>query len=215
VLHWYESAEKKARILLTIDGAFLSFLSASLASGDLDTALEDVTPVTWALVGLTFLSLVGSLFSVVLCLVSRRAPSPADEGPPAAANMRFFEMVGRQGAGKFRETVKRDALDGAFETDALLSQISILSRNVTLKHAWVNFGFVFTGAAFLFLAGAIATHTSPDEHWVSVDHDGRGRGARSAVARWRRGDPLSAEASPPRDSRMRRWPLKPSHARRS
>ena len=158
VLDWYASAERKAQVLLTINGVFLSFISASLASGDLDGALEDITTATWVLLGLTFVCLAASLFSIVRCLVSRRAPAPVREGSPGPANMWFFELVGKQEAGRFRETVKREAVDARFETDALLSQISILSRNVTLKHIWVNRGFVFTGASFFFLACAIATH---------------------------------------------------------
>jgi len=127
-------------------------------------------------------SLLASLFSVVRCLVSRRAPGPeaADEasglkrvanvlpsslkaktvpiGPPEPANMWFFEMVGQRDDRPFREAVKTMAVDDTFETDALLSQVSILARNVTEKHRWVNKGFVFTGTAFFFFATAIATH---------------------------------------------------------
>jgi hypothetical protein len=157
LLSWYEAAERKAQVILTIDGLVLSVISASLAlTGDVERALGDVGALTWAFVALMFVSFLASLYCVVFCLVSRRAPKPAGAGADFTT-MWFFETVARWDPERFREEVQASATDDAFETNALLTQATILSRNVARKHAWVNRAFVATGLAFAFAALAIAT----------------------------------------------------------
>jgi Family of unknown function (DUF5706) len=153
VLGWYESAERKAQLILTIDGLVLSVVTASLAlTGDADRSFDDVGPVTWVLLALMFASFLGSLYSVVLCLVSRTAAGEREE----AGAMWFFGMVARWEPERFRAAVRERAADDGFETDELLGQVAVLSRNVSRKHAWVNRAFVATALAFAFGALAIA-----------------------------------------------------------
>ena len=53
VLAWYESAERKAQLILTLDGLFLSFLTSSLLSkpADLRPVVERFGAETWVFLG--------------------------------------------------------------------------------------------------------------------------------------------------------------------
>jgi hypothetical protein len=159
VVSWYDAAERKAQVILTIDGLVLSVVTASLAlTGDAESALGDVGALAWILAGLMFVSFLASLYCVVLCLVSRLALGRAAGSEGEVGTMWFFGMVERWDPARFREAVRERAVDDGFETDELLSQAVVLSRNVARKHAWVNRAFVFTALAFAFAAMAIATH---------------------------------------------------------
>src|SRR4051812_9109866 len=73
IIAWYESAERKAQLILTLDGVFLSFLTASVLTkpGDLHLIVDRFGAETWALFGLMCVALFLSIASAVGCLVSR------------------------------------------------------------------------------------------------------------------------------------------------
>jgi len=73
VLDWYESADRKAQLVLTLDGVFVTFASTSLASkaSELSRTVSTFGPETWVLLGAALVSLVLSLLSCLLCLMSR------------------------------------------------------------------------------------------------------------------------------------------------
>jgi hypothetical protein len=158
VLGWYESAERKAQLILSIDGLVLSVITASLAlTGDAGRAFDDVGALPWTFVALMFASFLGSLCCVVLCLVSRPAATAGGRDAEGPGTMWFFGLVERWDPERFRAAVRERAVDGGFETDELLAQVAALSRNVSRKHAWVNRAFVATALAFAFAALAIAS----------------------------------------------------------
>jgi len=74
-LEWYRVAEHKAELVLTVDGIFLSLLSASLTleAGKLRAVVREFGTETWVALGLMGIALLGSLASAVICLLSRHS----------------------------------------------------------------------------------------------------------------------------------------------
>jgi hypothetical protein len=72
-LDWYRNADLKSQILLTLDGAFLAFLTASAFKDpkDLRPIVVRFGPETWLFLGLMTLTLSGSIASALLSLRSR------------------------------------------------------------------------------------------------------------------------------------------------
>jgi hypothetical protein len=166
---WYDSADTKAQVVLAIDGAFLAFLTNAIFSKpeDLRAIVNLFSSVTWVLLALTTLSLVLSIISAILCLWSRVYSSrqlqafidatPGEEAEPhryAPRAMWFFQTVGCLDQSRFRSTLK--AFDASAETEAMVSQIQILAKNVRTKHRAVNAGFVLSATTLvLFLAAGL------------------------------------------------------------
>ena len=154
----------KSQVLLTIDGAFLAFLTASIfkAPGDLRPILMKFGIETWILLGLMAFSLIASVGCALLALWSRgviwRRRSRAGTTPPASPgpeSMAFFEDIRWLDHEGFRRALHRT--DQRFEIDALGSSIFVLASNVSKKHRWVDLGFALTAATLLlFLAAAIS-----------------------------------------------------------
>jgi hypothetical protein len=165
-MSWYESAERKAQLILTLDGIFVSFLTASLLSkpGDVRPIFERFGVETWFFFSSMLASLVLSILSAVLCLVSRlysrrrlgaeyrrhnvNLREPATYKPEI---MWFFQHV----AGLRPEAVGRRLAeaDEEFEREALATQIVPLARNVVAKHRLANLGFMFAGVVLVSFLG--------------------------------------------------------------
>ena len=168
---WYENADKKAQVLLGIDGAFLAFLSSSTfaKSEELSRMIKVFGIETWVLLGLMCIALTASIISAISCLWSR-IYSPAqlkefcnkagvrenDKDTYAPEVMWFFQFVVRLDKALFAE--KLSQVDRLFETRVLASQISELSRNVLRKHQWLNWGFACAGASLILLMAALASY---------------------------------------------------------
>jgi hypothetical protein len=165
-LDWYKNADLKSQILLTIDGVFLAFLTASVfkAPRDLQPIVARFGLETWFLLGLMTLALSGSIVSALLSLRSRgmlRRPDGRNdeagtpEVEPVAAKMWFFEDIRRNDQKEFIRALHR--VDQALEIDAVGHSAFILASNVSRKHRWVNVGFLLAGATLLlFLAAAVS-----------------------------------------------------------
>src|SRR5450755_962234 len=71
--YWYQSAETKAQLVLTVNGIFLTFLTASvLASRDEAAQATAVFgPETWAFLAAMSLCLALAILSAVTCVASR------------------------------------------------------------------------------------------------------------------------------------------------
>ena len=163
-LGWYRNADMKSQILLTIDGAFLAFLTASVfrAPGDLRPILVKFGIETWILLGLMAFSLVASIVCALLALWSRSvilrrrgrpwATQPASPNPDTMAFFEDIRWLDREG---FRRALHN--IDYPFEIDALGSSIFVLASNVSKKHRWVDVGFGLSAATLLlFLSAAIS-----------------------------------------------------------
>ena|ERR1700736_159699 len=74
-LDWYRSADAKAQVLLTLDGVFVAFLTATVFKRpqDLKPILDRFGTDTWIFMTLMSLSLAGSMSSALWSLWSRIA----------------------------------------------------------------------------------------------------------------------------------------------
>ena len=170
VTNWYNNADTKAQIILTLDGVFLTFLTSSLleSSDSVDKIILRFGLDTWSFLILMCLCLVGSIVSALLCLLSRIFLLPkrdsilrqerarieaieSDEGYSPNV-MLFFQTISWLDHDKFQQQL--GTVDKEFEIKALASQIYHLSKRVNTKHKAINYGFVFTGGSLIFFLAA-------------------------------------------------------------
>ncbi len=167
ITDWYKNADIKAQIILTLDGAFLAFLTGSIlkAPRDLTPIIEQFNLITWLFLLLMCLTLAGSIISALACLWSRiysrsdveRLLSEAgvridNSTTYAPHRMWFFQLLQALDQEKFGERLL--TVDEDFEIRAMASQIHALSINVSKKHTWVNRGFSLAGCSLLLFLGA-------------------------------------------------------------
>ena len=167
VMEWYGSADTKAQVVLTIDGAFLAFLTGSIFAepADLAPILSRFTPAIWLLLALMSLCLTGSIACALLALWSRLHTPASTDRKLASLGVRtadastyapeaawFFQLVRRLDREQFARRLA--TVDRAFEVRALAAQIHALSANVAKKHFWVNCGFVLAGCSLVLFLGA-------------------------------------------------------------
>jgi len=165
---WYQNADTKAQVVLTIDGAFLAFLTGAIfvKPADLKLIVGAFSWWTWLFLTLMAWCLLASVMSAIHCLWSRiysqkklqefidSAQSTSGKSVQySPKTLWFFQMVANLEEDRFRATL--EAVDSAFEISAMASQIQILSGNVRTKHRAVNVGFVLaaTTLIFFFFAG--------------------------------------------------------------
>jgi hypothetical protein len=169
ITDWYNAADTKAQVILTIDGAFIAFLSSTLFAepAKLRALSNAFSAGTWVLLLLMSLALTGSIASALACLWSRLYGNREiddifrqlgvdvhDAASYKPGVLWFFQFL-RRLEGEHVET-RLLQMDETGEVRALRFQITALSDNVMRKHKWVNAGFVLTGSSFvLFLAAGI------------------------------------------------------------
>jgi hypothetical protein len=75
VLQWYDNADRKGQLVLTVDGIFLTILSSTLTTKarDIGQIATEFEAVTWGALCVMLLAVIGSLYSAVMCLVSRHS----------------------------------------------------------------------------------------------------------------------------------------------
>jgi hypothetical protein len=170
VIDWYKNADLKAQIILTINGAFLTFLTSSIFKNpeELIKVTQRFGALTWVFLILMCVCLVGSIISALLCLFSRillfskrdevlvqakeRINLPQNYEPEL---MLFFETISWLDHRKFQSQLL--TIDREFEIKALASQSYLLSRRVYVKHWLINIGFVLSGGSLIFfLASGIS-----------------------------------------------------------
>ena len=73
VVDWYKNADAKAQIILTLDGAFLTFLTTSIfqSPDELTKITQRFNHGTWLCLLAMCLCLIGSIVSALMCLWSR------------------------------------------------------------------------------------------------------------------------------------------------
>lgn len=171
VIGWYEDAERKAQLILTLNGVFLSFLAASTftKASDLHATTSRFGAETWTLLALMAVSLACSVVSAVVALRSRLYSPDALE--------RHF---GKQGVDRERAATYRPAVtwffqhlshldpaclaqvlsqaDATFAVESLAFNVVPLATNVVAKHRWVNRGFFFFGAVLVFFLAAVVSY---------------------------------------------------------
>ncbi len=162
VLRWYDNADTKAKILLTLDGALVTFLSGSVFARDVQTLATNFNTGVWVALGTMALAMSLSILAGLVCLWSRtRIPAPIVElmkdtqDPYAPDLLLFFGYIRKLDRDRFLNALS--VLDPSTEVKALGVQILALSRNVSSKHLFVNVGFVLFGFGLIsfLVAGAI------------------------------------------------------------
>jgi hypothetical protein len=168
VAAWYESAERKAQLILTLAGLFVSFLTASVLRkpADLRATTESFGPETWALLALMSVFLLSSVLCAVICLWSRvyqdaelqedlrkhgvRMDQPDTIG---AESIWFFQIIAALTPEALGERLKQ--VDSAGEAKILGVNAVPLARRVAAKHRWVNYGFALVALTLVcfFCAG--------------------------------------------------------------
>lgn len=158
VFGWYTSAESKAQILLTLNGALLGFLgSAAFWGGDqLGTTLKTVGYETLFFFVAFLVALAGSIVSALMCLKSRLRHLDQEVEDPTPGNLWFFQLLPLVDRNKF--AAKLQQISAAAEIEILSSQIQILSFNVISKHVWVNRAVKSFVAGLLFFMMLVATY---------------------------------------------------------
>jgi hypothetical protein len=167
VLDWYKNADSKAQIILSLDGAFLAFLTSSIfmEQDKLSKILSRFGLETWILLGLMCISLIGSILSAIFCLWSRIynedeldviLKSEGVEFENSATYkpqfMLFFQFLSRLQPKRIAE--RFSVINEEYEIEALAFQMQIISQNVMNKHYWVDRGFVLVGLSLLFFLSA-------------------------------------------------------------
>jgi Family of unknown function (DUF5706) len=156
--YWYSSAETKAQLVLTVNGLFVTFITAAALGtrADVVQATAVFGPETWTFLALMASCLALAILSAVMCVASRGVshsrlqrslthyavdPDKADTYVPELAV--FFGHLSRLKAGPLVERLRTG--DQEFIIQAMASEIIALAPNVVAKHRWVNRAFVLTG----------------------------------------------------------------------
>src|SRR6185503_9812200 len=161
-LTWYESADKKAQVLLALDGAFLSLLTTSIfrKPDDIAPLTHQFGPTTWLFLGVMVVTLTGSILCAIACLWSRihlgravraQLAEPkvdlARHATYAPEAIWFFQLVAHLQPKEFQDHML--AMTPELEVRALADQIVALSKNVAWKHTLVNVGFALAGSSLI------------------------------------------------------------------
>src|SRR5215471_17025885 len=137
----------KAQVLLTVNGAFLAFVTASIFKNphDLQPILARSGPETWLLLGCMTASLTVSVAAALLALWSRsiarlwrRGPGREYRPAPDPAHMYFFGDIRRLDRESFLRTLP--TVDRQFAIGAVGSSLCALAKNVYKKHPGSTLG---------------------------------------------------------------------------
>jgi hypothetical protein len=145
-LDWYKTAERKAEILLGLIGTFVALASGVILikPDDMRSVVSTFNTIVWAGLALTFSAMLFALFAAYQCLKSRmkRAkPVPTLNQPGTMypeEEMLFFQHHARHEQDRLSDSLIH--LDKVREIEIYSSQIIALSKNVVLKHRWINKG---------------------------------------------------------------------------
>lgn len=170
IIDWYKNADAKAQIILTLDGAFVTFLTTSIFRNpdDLSRITHRFTSATWLFLVIMCVCLAGSILCALMCLWSRVFLSPkrdkvlllekkriaqasASEGYSPSV-MLFFRTICWLDHDKFQEQLL--GMDQEFAIRAFASQSYLLSRRVYVKHLLIDFGFALAGLGLIFFLAA-------------------------------------------------------------
>ena len=156
--YWYQAAETKAQLVLTVNGLFVTFITAFALARRADVA--QATAVfgveTWIFLAGMSLCLALAILSAVTCLASRGVgrrklqrllrhyavdPDKADTYAPESTV--FFHFLSALKAAPFAERLR--TADQDFIVRALASDIIGFAPYIVAKHRWVNRAFILTG----------------------------------------------------------------------
>jgi hypothetical protein len=164
--YWYSSAESKAQVVLTVNGAFVTFLTtAALAGRDQTTkALAVFGPETWAFLAGMSACLALAILSAVTCLASRGlsttrlrqrlndlAVQPGKAATYPAEIAVFFHYLSALQPDQYADRIM--SASPSYLTRALASEVIEFAPHIVAKHRWVNRAFILTGLTLTFFLG--------------------------------------------------------------
>jgi hypothetical protein len=162
VLKWYQSAESKAQIMLTVNGALITVVAKVVfdkTAKDVASMRASYSSSTWALLAVTLLCLVGSIWLCVRCLWSRVYRSaemvPSDRRPTLIGSLGFFQKYAALDVSELHRMMADISADD--ELKVICFQLVNLGQRVTKKHRLVNFAFLSTLIGLGAMALAAAT----------------------------------------------------------
>ena len=150
-LNWYKSAETKAQIVLTSNGAFLGYLfSNTLSKRDFSWSMPDIRVWANLILLLILVVLMGSIILSFLSLKSRFKKNDLIEiaeidnkGQTILYNTDFIFFFDHLRHMKTDIVVKQvRTIDENEEIRILINNSIILSKNVKVKHVCVNYSFL-------------------------------------------------------------------------
>lgn len=157
VVDWYNAAEFKAQVLLSLTGVFTSFLIGSILvkRSDAQEIVGAFAWHTWAALGVMTIALAGAIISAMMCLITRVMPRkevearygtalatcPPDDYPPEV--LWFFQTLSVLDEDYYGNQALK--VSAEVENKALVNQNHLLSGKVLKKHIWVNRGFFCAG----------------------------------------------------------------------
>ena len=172
VEHWYENADRKAQIVLALDGAFLSFITsqAFTKADDLQNITMCFGPETTLLLTLMALSLAASILSAITCMHPRLHAEQGktesmlkdeigkrDTAKPIPARLSwFFGYIAQLDQERVARQLQK--VDDSFAAEALAHEAAKFSRNVLQKHRWADRAFLFASSSLIFLLLATASY---------------------------------------------------------
>jgi hypothetical protein len=161
---WYATAETKAQLLLTVNGAFVTIIFGTLFSrnSELHADAARFSIVTWLLLSISVVALASAIACAGLCLWSMHgkvskelAFLKVDPNSPdtykAEALWYFGHLAHLRGPAAVNAIRKADR---SFEIDALSYNVVDLARKVYRKHRWVNRGWAFMALSLITFAAA-------------------------------------------------------------
>jgi hypothetical protein len=171
IIAWYNNADAKAQIILTLDGALVTFMTTSIfrKPAELLEITRSLRSFTWVLLTAMCLCLAGSIISALMCLWSRislgikrdsvlgREKKKIADGvkPYSPSVMLYFKTIAWLDHDSFQQQMC--GTNTSFQVKALASQSFLLSERVYRKHVLVNTGFILAGAGLiLFLAAGVS-----------------------------------------------------------
>lgn len=172
VEHWYENADRKAQIVLVLDGIFLSFITSQsfTEAADLKVIFECGGFVTTSLLAIMAVLLAASILSAIACLhprlhaergkteeILKDEVAKGETLAPIPARLSYFFGYLAQFD---QERVVNQLLkvDESFADEALAHETAKFSRNVFQKHVWADRAFLFAGSCLLCLLLATAIY---------------------------------------------------------
>lgn len=160
---WYKVAETKAQILLALDGAAITAISAAVFGkpGEVKAFVAELPWQSTAALCLSALAFVASVFCAVVCVwsvVYTKGELDKITGRPGSPDLRpdnlwFFQFHTRHDPQAVLDALMADRLA---EARSLLGNLPILGKSVARKHKAVNLGFALASVAVILLLWAAA-----------------------------------------------------------
>jgi hypothetical protein len=157
---WYDNADRKAQLILTANGGFLTVLVGFALSKpvELTQTLDVFGPETWLFAGIAATSIVVAFASAAVVLWSRLHSQQSaqevvkghsvdvhDRTTYDPAVLWFFQFVAQLDESAYERRLRTVTMGD--EIDSMADELIQLSQRVTTKHYWVNVGFVATTVA--------------------------------------------------------------------